>query len=165
MSRVKLILSCAFVLALFAGIALGMLTARIPQTHEARSWMSDELNLSSEQRDQMRAIWQDMMKNRSRDWEARRSLEKQRSEDIVALLTPEQKEKYDQINQDFAKSTQEMQKQREQAFADAQEKTKAILTPEQREKYEQLMQKRRDNPGPGGPGGPRHGMPGTERSK
>src|SRR5262249_22256355 len=138
------IITFAFVLALFAGVAVGMLGARMPASHERRSWLADELNLSSQQSEQMRAIWQDVSKNRQSDWERRRALEKERADAIVALLNDEQKARYEKINQDFSARMQEMAKQREQAFADAQDRTKSILTEEQRAKYEQLMQKRRE---------------------
>jgi Spy/CpxP family protein refolding chaperone len=147
MSRVKIIIMFAFVLAMFAGVAVGMLGARMPASREPRSWLADELNLSSDQRDQMRAVWQDVSKNRQTDWERRRALDKERTEAVLALLSDEQKARYDKINQDFTVKMQEMSKQREQAFADAQERTKAILTEEQRVKYEQLMQKRREEKG------------------
>jgi Spy/CpxP family protein refolding chaperone len=144
MSRVKMILTIAFVLAMGAGVAVGMLTSRFPQTRQARSWLGDELNLTSEQREQMRAIWQDVSKNRPRDWERRRALEKERNEAIVGLLTDEQKQKYEQISQQFQLKLQEQSHQRETAVQSAIERTKQILTPEQRVKYEQIMQERRE---------------------
>jgi Spy/CpxP family protein refolding chaperone len=144
MSRVKFILTIAFLLAMGAGVAVGMLSARYPQTHGPKSWLGDELNLSSDQREQMRAIWQDASKNRSRDWERRRTLEREKSEAIVALLTEEQKSQYDEINRHFAQKMQEHQQQRELAMQDAIERTKQILTPQQRERYEQIMQEKRE---------------------
>src|SRR5881392_1964228 len=102
MSRVKTIITFAFVLALFAGVAVGMLSARLPQSHEPRSWMADELNLSPEQRDQMRTIWQDVSKNRQSDWEKRQQLDKERRDAVLSLLSEEQKAKYDQINQIYS---------------------------------------------------------------
>lgn len=144
MSRVKMILTIAFVLAMGAGVAVGMLSARIPQTRQPRSWLGDELNLSPEQREQMRTIWQDVSKSRPRDWERRRALEKERNEAIVGLLTDEQKLKYEEINQQFAQRLQEQSQQREAAMQSAIERTKQILTPDQRVKYEQIMQERRE---------------------
>ncbi len=143
-NRVKVFITFAFVLAMFAGVAVGMLGAKIPASREPHSWLAEELGLTPEQREQMRAIWQDVSKNRQTDWERRQTIDKERREAIVDLLTPEQKTQYDKINQDFAQKVQDMAKQREQAFADAQDRTKQILTPEQRVKYEQLMQKRRE---------------------
>jgi Spy/CpxP family protein refolding chaperone len=144
MSRVKMILTIAFVLAMGAGVAVGMLSARIPQTRQPRSWLGDELNLSPEQRDQMRTIWQDVSKNRPRDGERRRALEKERNEAIIRLLTDEQKLKYEQINQQFAQGQQDQAQQREAAIQSAIERTKQILTPDQRVKYAQIMQERRE---------------------
>jgi Spy/CpxP family protein refolding chaperone len=144
MSRVKMVLTIAFVLAMGAGVAVGMLSARLPQTHQPRSWLGDELNLSPEQREQMRAIWQDVSKSRGRDWERRRALEKERNEAIVSLLNEEQKAKHDEINRQFAQKMQEQQQQREAAVQEAIERTKQMLTPQQREHYEQIMQEKRE---------------------
>jgi Spy/CpxP family protein refolding chaperone len=144
MSRVKMILTIGFVLALGAGAAVGMLAGRLPQAHQPRSWLGDELNLSAEQREQMRAIWQDVSKNRARDFEHRRTLDRERNEAIVGLLNDEQKATYDQINRQFAQRMQEMSQQREAAMQEAIERTKQILTPQQRERYEQMMQERRE---------------------
>ena len=157
MSRVKLIITVAFVLAMGAGVAVGVLTARIPERHEPRSWLADELNLDTMQRDQMKSIWQDVSKNRQHDWESRRALDKDRNDKIVALFSPQQKAQFDAINQQYQQKQQELAKQREKAFQDAVEATKQILTPDQRVKYEAMMQKRRDDHGPGGS---RHGGPG-----
>src|SRR5262245_9749836 len=143
MSRVKMVLTIAFVLAMGAGVAVGMLGAKYPQTHQPRSWLGDELSLSAEQREQMRAIWQDVSKARPRDWERRRALEKEKNEAIVGLLTEEQKAKYDELNRQFAQKMQEQAQQREAAMQEAIERTKQILTPEQRDRYEQIMQERR----------------------
>ena len=139
-----MVLTIAFVLAMGAGVAVGMLSARLPQTHQPRSWLGDELNLTPEQREQMRAIWQDVSKNRGRDWERRRALEKERNEAIVSLLTEEQRAKHDEINRQFAQKMQEQQQQREAAVHEAIERTKQMLTPQQREHYEQIMQEKRE---------------------
>jgi len=144
MSRVKMVLTISFVLAVGAGVAVGMLGAKYPQTHQPRSWLGDELNLSPDQREQMRAIWQEAGKNRPRDWERRRAAEREKNEAIVGLLTEEQKAKYDEINRQFSLKMQEQAQQREAAMQDAIERTKAILTPQQRERYEQIMQERRE---------------------
>ncbi|MBC8108357.1 MAG: Spy/CpxP family protein refolding chaperone [Anaerolineae bacterium] len=144
MSRLKMILTVAFVLAMGAGVAVGMFSARYPQSHQPRSWLGDELNLSPEQREQMRTIWQDVSKNRPRDGDRRRALEKERNEAIVGLLNEEQKLKYEQINQQFVQRMQEQSQQREAAMQSAIERTMQMLTPEQRVKYEQIMQERRE---------------------
>ena len=166
MTRVKTILTIAFILAMGAGVAVGMLGARYPETHRPKSWLGDELNLSAEQREQMREIWQDASKSRSRDWERRRAFEREKNEAIVALLTEEQKAKHDEINRQFAQKMQEHQQQRELAMQDAIERTKQILTPQQRERYEQIMQEKRekrerDRENRDGSGGGSHRGPAT----
>ncbi len=129
MNRVKTILTMAFILAMGAGVAVGMLSARLPQSHQPRSWLGDELNLSPDQREQMRTIWQDASKIRGRDWERRRALDKERNEAIYNLLTEEQKAKHDEINRQFAQKLQEQQQQRQAAIQDAIERTSKSSRP------------------------------------
>jgi Spy/CpxP family protein refolding chaperone len=144
MSRVKMFLTIGFVLAMGAGVAVGMLGAKYPQTHQPRSWLGDELGLSPDQREQMRSIWQDVSKSGQRDWGKRRALEKEKTEAVLGLLTPEQKAKYDELNRQYQQKAQEISQQREANMQDAIERTKAMLTPQQRERYEQIMQERRE---------------------
>lgn len=144
MSRVKIIVTVAFVMALSAGASVGMLMARSTDSRAPRSWMADELGLSSDQRDQLRSIWQDVSRNRQRDWERRHAIEKERNEAIVALLSPEQKAEYDAVLQQSQLELQEISKQRDETQQQAVERTKQILSPSQRSKYEELLQKKRD---------------------
>jgi len=65
MSRTKVVVGFAVGLAMCAGVAVGLVSARIPDQHrkahgEPRSWLADELNLSPTQREQMKAIWMDV---------------------------------------------------------------------------------------------------------
>jgi len=69
MSRTKVVIGFAFALAMCAGVAVGLVSARIPDQHrkphgEPRSWLADELNLTPPQRDQMKAIWSEVARGR-----------------------------------------------------------------------------------------------------
>ncbi len=177
MTKTKVIIAIAFVLALGAGVAVGMLGARNMPTHRGRSsWLTEELHLSADQQKQMQEIWSNVLRGKGREhMEQVRALQQQREGEIVALLTAEQKARYEQINQQFDQRVQEFARQRDEAFEQAVEKTKQILGDSQRQKYDELLKKMRtdraERRGPGGPGGglgapPRgHGRPGTAPSE
>jgi hypothetical protein len=145
-----------FIVAMGSGILVGMNIHR-PQgegPHE-RSWLADELQLSPQQRDQMRAIWSEVLRGPGggpnagpggRHGDSRRQLYVQRDEAIAALISPEQKPAYDKVIERFNTQMAQMDHERDAAFQKAVEKTKAILAPAQREKYEQILAR-----GPMGP--------------
>jgi Spy/CpxP family protein refolding chaperone len=157
MIRTKLVVGAAFALALCAGVAVGLVSARIPeQRHkphgggEPRSFLADELNLSPQQREQMKAIWQDVARGRSspgggRDGrDDRRRMERERNEAILAAITdPEQRRRVEEVMQQFEQRQQEMAQERQRTFDEAIKKTMAILDENQRKKYEQILQRRR----------------------
>src|ERR1041384_2780780 len=98
MSRTRLVMLCAVVLALGAGAVLGVLASKPPAE---RSWLADELQLSSTQREEMRKIWSEVMQTAGQDHgERRAALDKQRDEAIRALMSEEQRARYDKILQD-----------------------------------------------------------------
>ncbi|HOD81782.1 MAG: hypothetical protein BWX88_03051 [Planctomycetes bacterium ADurb.Bin126] len=159
MIKTRLILAVAFVLVFAAGGSLGLVLARKPAPPERGpgSWLTQELNLSAEQREQMKKIWSEAMgEGFRRDSEQRRSFSQQRDQQIRDLMTSEQQAKYDAIQQEYAKHLEELSQQRKARFEEAVARTKKILTPQQVVKYEEMLKQREH--GPGGPGGfrPRH---------
>ncbi len=162
MMKTRLVLTAAFVLVFAAGGSLGLVLARRPAPHERGpgSWLTQELNLNAEQREQMKKIWSEAMGDGfRRDGEQRRSFSQQRDQQIRDLMTPEQQAKYDAIQQEYAKHLEELSQQRKARFEEAVARTKKILTPQQVVKYEEMLKQREHGPGgPGGPGGfrPRH---------
>jgi Spy/CpxP family protein refolding chaperone len=168
--RTKIVMTAAFALALCAGVAVGMLGARLPEKRgEPRSWLADELQLTAEQREKMKAIWSEVSKGREESGEKRRAIEKERTDALKAFLgklSPEQRTEYESISQKFQQDRQELDRERDTKFKEAERQTEEMLTPEQREKYKALREKRREGrgdgrggpgPGPGGPDGFRRG--------
>ncbi len=170
-TKTRALLSVAFVMALLAGGAVGVVGSRVlpggddnasaapqsPRSRERRSWLTDELNLSPEQEVQMKEIWSPMSRGGPRDhFEKYRAAERTRDDAVVALLTPEQKAQYDRIQTDHQSAIEQLAQERERSFQQAVEATKKILSEEQKKKYEQIMARRPkgdrgDRRGPGGP--------------
>jgi len=166
MTRTKAILVVAFLLAFAAGTSVGLFATKAPpaspppRPDRPNSFLERELNLTVEQKEQMKTIWSDVMAPGGRgQFDRRAALAQERDQAVVALLTEEQRSRYDAVLKDYADKVEALQQDRKRAFDEARERTKAILTPEQAEKYDQLM-KRPPERGPGGGGpsarGPRH---------
>ncbi|MCD6417137.1 MAG: hypothetical protein J7M08_10655 [Planctomycetes bacterium] len=140
MTKTKVLIVLSLAVAFGAGLALGRLTAQIAPHRSRRSWLDRELNLTPEQREQMKAIWSEVM-GRLREslptW--RGQFDDEQREAVRQILTEEQKERYEQIIEEQKQKREARSEQRRQAFQEAIERTKQILTPQQRDKYERLM--------------------------
>lgn len=159
MTKTKVLLAVAFVVTLAAGVAVGLSVSRLEHRPPGPSWLSAELDLSRQQRDQMRQIWSDVIGTEERRrWEQRKALAQARDDAIVALLTEEQRPQYEKILEDFSRNMEELRQDRKRAFEQAVARTKEILTPEQAAKYDELMKKPWGR-GPGEKGGPPSGGP------
>jgi len=152
----------SLVLVFAAGASVGWLIARRPPG--PRSWLADELHLTAEQREQMQAIWSQVMGRPRDEGERRAELAQKRDDAIRHLLTDEQSKQYDQIQTQYQQELLKMADERRAAFEQAEARTKEILTPAQREKYEAMLSRMRESEArhprrPGPPGGP-FGRPG-----
>ena len=140
-TRTKVVLLVSFLLTFGAGTSVGLLISR-PENRpsdKSRSWMG--LNLTDEQREQMREIWSSAM---GRGRGERRLLAKERDKAVVALLTEEQLPRYEQIVGEYERKMKDLSRERQRRIQEAVERTKRILTPEQVEKYEELRKRRRE---------------------
>jgi hypothetical protein len=159
----RLILFATFVLVLLAGIVLGRLWGRLPERRLAPdsspSWLADQLNLTQEQRQKMDAIWAEARKELGDGMKARRDLEKQQADAIVALLTPAQKSDYDQIVQNFRDKREKLDRKRELMIHDAEVRSRALLNDRQAKTWDEVNQRWRQRHQHGG----RHGSQGTTR--
>ncbi|HRU06160.1 MAG TPA: periplasmic heavy metal sensor [Candidatus Brocadiia bacterium] len=147
------VLGC-FVAAFAAGVAAGVALFPPPAPPPPGSWLTHELDLTPEQRTQMRQIWSGVMGGgRGQRHVERQALEKERDEAIQALLTEEQKARYDEVMKSFSAKVAAQAEERKKAFDDAVESTKKILNEKQRAKYEEIL-KQRGGRGRRGPPGP-----------
>jgi len=154
MTKAKVLLTVAFVVAFAAGAAVGLLMSSPGHRPRGPSWLTAELGLTDQQREQMHEIWSEVMRAGGSDrWERRRALAQHRDEAVTALLTEAQREQYDSILRDYGAKMDELDQERKQAFEQAVERTKQILTPEQAKKYDELFEERRKR-GPGDRRGP-----------
>ena len=175
MTKVKATLLVCFVLALSAGAVLGFAAARRvdppaqaagkPAEAQRSSWLSDQLNLTPAQGEQIRTIWQQVMSEQGRaNSERRRALEKERDGALLGLLTDEQREEYDRLMKQYEAQMAELGRERDRLRQDAIERTKQVLTEVQRKKYEGLLKERdhdRDRERGRDGRGHRRGGPGT----
>ena len=151
MSKARLVVIAGFCIAFAAGIAAGLALARTRGGRlERRSWLTGQLDLTTEQREQMRQIWSEVMGDRRAQ---RRALREERDKAIQDLLSDKQKTEYEEVMQEYARKSEAMNEARRTAFDQAVERTKAILTEEQRVKYEKVLDERAERRGRGGPGG------------
>ncbi|HZZ43513.1 MAG TPA: hypothetical protein VFE58_11295, partial [Tepidisphaeraceae bacterium] len=177
MKQWKLLVALAMCLAFIAGAVIGLGRSRLQQQNSVdildhgpgggppEIHLSEELNLSSQQRQQMRDIWESLMQDGPRLDQQRWDLEKNYRDEAQSLLTPDQKQKYDSIQAEYQQASKKLDTERHQNFTAAVEKTKALLTPDQRQKYDQILARHHGPDDPGGPGngpggGPPHGFGG-----
>jgi Spy/CpxP family protein refolding chaperone len=165
--RVEILLIGLTVLALSAGVVAGLVAARLPGSSSAapvappppppgnpldRTPLAEELGLTPQQRDQMRGIWEPLRGKVHETFEDAQDLQRQRDEDLVAMLNDEQKAKFAKISRDYADRFVELGRRRDKLFDDAVARTRQMLTPEQREKYEQILRQHRPPGEPPAPG-------------
>lgn len=162
-ARGKLLLVMSFVLTLCAGIVVGMgLSKQVvadpgvrpqdpvttkqatpPPPPNPGSWFVKELNLTSEQSEQMKQIWSQAMEGPGRElFDKRRELYRDRDAAIEALYSPEQKSERERLKKDYEQKLAENSKEREKIVQAAVEKTKAMLNATQRTRYEQMLASR-----------------------
>jgi Spy/CpxP family protein refolding chaperone len=160
MSKTKLILVVALLLAFAAGVSLGLFLSRPGQAAPAgrQSYLEAELKLSPEQRDQMRKIWSEAMSATSRQQQAERrsALAAQLDQKIAALIPASGQEQYRLAQQEYNRQMDQLSQERKRAFDEAVARTNKILTPEQAAKYGELMKRQREHGGGAFRGGHRH---------
>jgi Spy/CpxP family protein refolding chaperone len=160
MTKTRIIVIVGFLIAFGAGAVVGLQLRTTPvraieqpPQGQRPSWLRSELNLTAEQNEQMKNIWEGLH-NSGRGYEdRRRRLRDERDEAIAALLAPSVMGDYDRILQDFSNKLTALAQERDKAFAAAVEKTKTILTAEQRAKYEEFLKRREPERGDRGPRG------------
>jgi Spy/CpxP family protein refolding chaperone len=142
--RIILLLSTV-VLVLGAGVVVGRLLApRAPtaiattQPDHPRPWF-DQLQLSSEQRQEMDAIWNDTKQklHNLNTMDRRHELDKARDMQIRSILSAEQQASYDQINADFHAKLDELDKQRQKLIDDANQRSRALLDDNQKKLWDE----------------------------
>ena len=134
MTKARVLLVLAFVVTLAAGVAAGLLASRLVHQPRGPSWLAAELDLTSQQREQMHTIWSEIMRAEGRrQWEQRKALAQERDDAIAALMTEDLRPQYEKILEEYSRKMDELGQERTRAFEQAVEQTRKILTPEQAE--------------------------------
>ena len=151
-THIRAVLIGVAVLALGAGVAAGMLASRAapsatgtPTTGPAtastidRTPLVQELNLSLDQRDQMRQIWEGVRGQVHDTFTDAQRLQRQRDDALVAMLTDEQKAQFEKISQDYKNQFDDLGRKRDMVFRSAVERTRQLLNDDQRRRYDQIL--------------------------
>jgi len=147
--RTEVFLIILVIVALGAGVVTGVLARQLPlgaqkplvETAGTLS-LGDELQLSPEQRDQMKSIWEGVRWEVQDCYHEGESLQRERDRAIVALLDDRQKAEFEKMSSEFAARFTELTEKREQTFQRAVERTKKLLDDRQRGKYEAILKSR-----------------------
>lgn len=145
MSKNKIILLVSYLVIFAAGAAGGLLILKPEHRPHGRSWLEQELNLTTAQQEQMRKIWSQHIETNELD--KRKALAAERDKAVKELLSAEQLPKYEQILKEHDRKMAELSQERMEAFQKAVEQTRTILTPEQAKKYEESMKQPRERGG------------------
>lgn len=143
------------VLVLVAGLAIGWVTAPyspgfIFHRHH-HSWVADQLNLTTQQHQQMDAIWEDIKQKRAEMSEHRRALSRERDQSILNLLSDQQRQAYDKINQDYHAKRDDLDKDWQSLVHGADQRSRALLDDSQKAKWDELTKDIHEHRGPWGP--------------
>jgi hypothetical protein len=141
MNRLKILIASLFLIALGTGIVVGMGVSRAPKNHDRGSWLAEELNLTPDQSEKIKAIWSDISRPGQSNFDRRRQFQRERDEAVQAMLDEKQKATYAAIVDKYNLQLAELNHEREQAFQAAVESTKDILTESQRTKYEEILRR------------------------
>lgn len=143
MRRTTIILLGGFLAVFAAGASTALLVESSTRPPERGSWLSRELDLTPEQRTQIRAIWTEAMRTSRQQYMAQRqALSEETRSRVKALLGPDGQAAYDQLMQEHEEQLQELRRARREAYRAAGEQTSAVLNEEQRRKYDAWVEKR-----------------------
>jgi hypothetical protein len=168
MKRSRQVFLMTVVLVLCAGVVVGRLSAKLavelptPPPGHPPSWLADQLGLSTDQRQQMDAIWAEVKQQMGNDRDRRREFDRERDEAIQNLLSVRQKLAYQEIYDEYHTKRQQMETARDALIKSAEERSRAMLSDSQKLRWDQLskdMHGHRSGPG-SGPGFSPGPMPG-----
>lgn len=145
----RLMVTGGFVVAFLAGLIVG-LTRVTPQgagsggererSRDRGSWLVEQLSLTPQQQEQMKAIWDEAAAGGYRKQrDQRRRMKEELDAAIVDLIREEDQSLYEQLLREHDARLAVMEAEWKRSFQNAIEQTKAILTPEQRVKYEAIL--------------------------
>jgi Spy/CpxP family protein refolding chaperone len=143
-AKATVVLVLAYVLALAAGTTSGVLAERLraPNNDNAAAPLAVQLQLTDDQRDRMRQMWEQAQQTVDDCYKQAQSIERERDQALVDLLTDEQKAKFAPMDKAYAEQFAALAARRTEAFEDAFDKTEQLLSSDQKTKYEQIVRDR-----------------------
>jgi Spy/CpxP family protein refolding chaperone len=157
----NLVLLSTAAIVMGAGVMVGRVTAQYSHQDQhqhsfnpgghGHNWIDDQLNLTSDQKQKMDAIWDQTRKKMQAIFDGRHTMESDRDQAILQLLTPDQRAEYQKINDQFHARRDEQFKERNKLIQEANEASRALLDDSQQKKWDALTKMMRERHGP--PGG------------
>jgi Spy/CpxP family protein refolding chaperone len=135
-----LILILAFLTVFGAGVVVEHVWRHVADTDHHDSFLKYQLNLTQQQTDQMRKIFDDAMSHSRETFDARRrDLVKERDDAIRALIPATNQQHLDQILADFTTKMGQLDSDRRLVFVAAHDRIKReVLTADQAVKFDEL---------------------------
>jgi Spy/CpxP family protein refolding chaperone len=145
MKKTSVLLSLAFVLVFAAGFAMGVVSQqRHKPPRDFGAFLAEKLKLTSDQQNQMKAIWSNAMSSDKSGRSKYQELRDQRDAAINALLQPSQVTEYQAINDTYKEQFNKLRQSRRDAIDKAVAQTRKILTAQQIELYDKLRPQNKD---------------------
>jgi Spy/CpxP family protein refolding chaperone len=149
-NHLKLLILVGFLLTFMAGLTVGRLHPFVAaKSTENRPWLSQQLNLSTEQQRQMKQIWSDAALFPPDIPRKFHEVDHQRDEAVRALMSDPQRARIEQITREHDAKIASLQAERDRANREAEDRSRQILTDEQRKKFDEILKAhghRRGNP-------------------
>ncbi|MDB5332634.1 MAG: hypothetical protein JWP03_3785 [Phycisphaerales bacterium] len=159
MIRLKLVMLLGFALMFVAGLEVGRTRKIVPgvkpsDPQPAASLIGRELNLTADQREQMKKIWEPV--GHHPEPTEFKEADRQRDESIRALMSEDQRSRYEQILHDHDAKIAALRAEHDEAMRDAQQKSRAILTEAQQKTFDAMLKEHGHRHGPPGMPGMHH---------
>jgi hypothetical protein len=139
-TKITILLVLMFVLALTAGMVAGRAMAgRRVQRPFQGSALSEELQLSPEQIEQMRPIWEAARDKARACGKVAEQIQREHEQQLTEMLTEDQKARYQKLSWQNHQKIAAQDEERKVAFRQAILSTKKILRPEQWRAYERIL--------------------------
>jgi len=144
LTRTRVLVVAAFLIAFAAGLTTGVAVGRSRHRPRGGSVLTRQLGLTEEQQAQMRRIWSGIDGDSIRAYfERRREIQAERDEALRDLLRASGLQaEYETIMQVYNDQLAELAQERRAAREEAERKTMEILTEPQRKRWQEMLRQR-----------------------
>lgn len=144
-TKTALIVVLMFVVALAAGAVAGKLASRQQQrtpTVVTGSELTDQLQLTPDQREKMRPIWEAVRETADSCRKEAEADQKEQQDQLIAMLNDDQRRKYADLTSATSIKIQVLDEKRKAAVRKGIEQTEKLLSDDQRKAYRQIIKDR-----------------------